>query len=205
VLTIADALVCGVLLTWFFLSVVGQLDSSRTLGRRLRWVRRWDYLNLIPIWTFFAPKPGWTDYYLMYRDRLPGGAVTPWTEVPLLGSRRWWHAIWNPGKHEKKALLDTVKFLFRTLGSDKHVMNELRKRPNRKARLRRIPSRLAIATPYLVILNVVSGLERLDAAQTQFLIMHREAGKGEPRLLFASDWHKLDSEGGASFRSSEPL
>lgn len=61
------------------------------------WLKAADVFGLIPVWTFFAPNPGMTDYYLLYQDRLPAGSFDNWRRVEL----------------KQKALRDMVSALIR--------------------------------------------------------------------------------------------
>jgi hypothetical protein len=78
------------------------------------WLRAVDIFGLVPIWTFFAPNPGMTDYYLLYRDRLADGSFDNWREVDLKQSENGVRlALWNPTKRRHKALTDMVSVLIR--------------------------------------------------------------------------------------------
>jgi hypothetical protein len=93
--------------------------------------------GLIPIWTFFAPNPGMTDYYLLYRDRLPDGSLDNWRKVELKQSENGFRlALWNPTKRNHKALSDMVSSLIR-------LANHRR-------------SEALVTVPYILILNVVT-------------------------------------------------
>lgn len=97
------ALIVELLLGSLFLAcVVNQFRSTAWE----RWAVRIDRLNLLPHWGFFAPEPGHTGNHLVYRDLGPQG-WSSWTEIALPGqsAARW---IWNPGRFERKALLDLV-------------------------------------------------------------------------------------------------
>lgn len=70
-----------------------------------------DPFMLLPEWRFFAPKPGRGDHFLLYRDSPDGVTWGPWSEIPLVAPRRWYHFIWNPERRAKKALLDFIAAL----------------------------------------------------------------------------------------------
>ena len=100
-------------------------------------------LGLIPIWTFFAPNPGMTDYYLLYRDRLPDGSLDNWRKVDLKKSENGLRlALWNPTKRKHKALTDMVSALTR-------VANH------------RAIEALIVTVPYILILNFITSLSAL--------------------------------------------
>ena len=89
---------------WFVLSVFNQL-----LGRRVPALQRWDLLQLLPLWNFFAPRPGVTDYYLVYRDKDDAGHLGPWRLVVPAERRRWTSFHWKPHKLGRKVLSDVVQ------------------------------------------------------------------------------------------------
>ena len=60
---------------------------------------------------FFAPNPGKTDIHLLKRERLADGAVTEWSEYPLLERRSLRHMLWHPGRRVEKLLPDAVSEL----------------------------------------------------------------------------------------------
>jgi hypothetical protein len=144
------------------------------------WFKTWDGLSLVPVWTFFAPYPAMNDYHLLFRDRLPSGSVTPWTEVRLTPARRWYHGFWNPQKREKKALYDAVSLLRRDLLALEQATKE--KEP------------VVLSFGYLVLLSYVSRLPRtLGTLAVQFAIMARDGSRQdhEPVLVFRSRFHRL--------------
>ena len=153
---------------WFLLSLL-------VLVPRLRpYIRLWDICSLVPEWKFFAPNPAQGDYHLLYRDQLPDGTVTPWTEIMLAQTRCWWNAAWNPGKRPNKALFDAVI----ELGSE--------------AKLH--PQVLVTSVCYLTLLNYVSSLDRFSCPPfTQFMVLHSFSSwmGREPTLVFASDLHSI--------------
>src|SRR5262245_22237756 len=92
------------LCVWFGLSVLNQLA-----GRRLPAMQRWDSFQLLPLWNFFAPRPGVADYYLLYRDKAEDGRLGPWQLVVPTDRRRWTSFLWNPDKLKRKVLSDVVQ------------------------------------------------------------------------------------------------
>lgn len=142
-----------------------------------RWLKALDVFGLIPVWTFFAPNPGMTDYYLLYRDRLPSGSLDNWRRVEL---RPWENsfrfALWNPTKRKQKALSDMVSALIR-LAKD------------RKA------EELIVTVPYILILNfITSRPHSLGTNGTQFMVLEHGGFSGDPersRVLVMSGIHRL--------------
>jgi len=166
-----ELLACGVLGTWFAVSVVFQFPLKR--------INQWrdlDPFGLIPHWSFFAPQPAVTDVHLLYRDQLADGTFTAWTEIPLLEPRRWWHAVWNPSKREKKALFD--------LATATAVIAS-----------QATPKALQVCVPYLLLLNYVSTLPRPPGGRaTQFVLMDTQGcvSTQAPTRRLLSSLHALE-------------
>jgi hypothetical protein len=142
------------------------------------WLRAVDIFGLIPIWTFFAPNPGMTDYYLLYRDRLPDGSFDNWRKVDLKQSENGFRlALWNPTKRKHKALTDMVSLLI-TLAQ--HRSGE----------------ELIVTVPYILILNFITlRPHSLGTNGTQFMVLEHSGFSGEPernRVLMMSAIHRLD-------------
>jgi hypothetical protein len=164
----AEVLLIGFFAVWFVISVLCLLPSLRDH------IRRRDVLTLIPEWKFFAPNPGQWDYHLVYRDQLPGGILTDWTEVAEVTPRAWWNAVWNPAKRGNKALADCVVVMA------KHIVAE--------------DGVIEASVPYLTLLNYISSLPRLGRTEyTQFALIqfHARGSREEPELLFVSALHSL--------------
>jgi hypothetical protein len=88
-----------VLGAWLLLTIVRQVPrASAALARR-------DPLGVLPIWTFFAPRPGDADHHVVFRDFLPDGEATEWTPLRLPRSGRW-RALWKPSKRVEKLVTD---------------------------------------------------------------------------------------------------
>jgi hypothetical protein len=141
------------------------------------WLKAVDIFGLVPTWTFFAPNPGMTDYYLLYRDRLPDGSFDNWRKVELKGSENGFRlALWNPTKRKHKALTDMVSTLIR-----------LAKDLEREA--------LIATVPYILILNfITSRPHSLGTNATQFMVLEHSGFAGEPersRVLVMSGIHRL--------------
>jgi len=141
------------------------------------WLRALNVFGLIPIWTFFAPNPGMTDYYLLYRDRLPDGSFDNWRKVELKKSENSFRlALWNPTKRKHKALSDMINSLSRLANY-------------------RGGEALIITVPYILILNfIISRPHSLGTNGTQFMILEHSGFSDEPersRVLLVSGIHRL--------------
>ncbi|MFN0051095.1 MAG: hypothetical protein ACKV0T_02830 [Planctomycetales bacterium] len=162
-----DAVAIALLVAFFLMTVLCQMDSLWASH-----VRSWDLVGLIPGWSFFAPNPGRVDFHLLFRDELPGGAVTNWQEIPLAEHRRWHDFLWNPQRRLKKVLFDSFGTLSRDL-------------------LR--GSNLQLSVPYLVLLSYVAQYPRLyPCVRTQFALMVSSPADpdAEPVEILMSERHE---------------
>lgn len=142
------------------------------------WLRALDIFGLLPVWTFFAPNPGMTDFYLLYRDRLPDGSLDNWKKVDLKRSENGLRlALWNPAKRRQKALSDLISMLARLAHH-------------------RGPEALMATVTYVLILNFITSCEHsLGTTGTQFMVLEHGGFSGEPersRVLVMSRIHRLE-------------
>lgn len=142
-------------------------------GPRCRAVRVLFRLGLVPQWSFFAPTPGTQNLYLLYRDLYANGDVTAWRAIHGMDKDRGLFTFaWNPRRRLRKALLDLILAL--ELGRQE-IQPELFK----------------LSTPYLLILNHLSGVPRVPGAvATEFLVMASNPNE-PPHVAFQSDRHRL--------------
>lgn len=160
------------LVAWFLASVAGQFDL-----RPVRWLRNYDQAGLIPRWTFFAPRPGRTDYHLMVQHYLSGQA-TAWREQPLADRRTLMGAVWNPEKRKRKALADLVRGMVRA---------------SKASRDRQWVVQYSI--PYIALLSYLSDeAVALGASHVRFMILEAEGFyyEREPWPVFLSARHDVD-------------
>lgn len=175
-LTVAvEVLVASFLALWFVGSVLNQFQFE--------WFEKIrstvDHFSLFPLWTFFAPNPGQTDYHLVYRDRRADGSTTEWMEVAITESRKFHSFVWNPEKRSKKVISDVVVTLMESIG----------RVPPDEAELA-----IMLSFPYLVLLNVVSNLAATPGATHRQFVIAETAGfkrSEDPRLVLKSDFHPL--------------
>jgi hypothetical protein len=164
--------ICLVILSvWVLVSALSQLNLGVTKALKAR-----DMFSLIPNWSFFAPRPGTSDYHLLFRDIDSRGECGKWRELALAEARTLSGAIWNAPKRSRKVLSDVVRGLVR-LAQDK----------SRKD--------FSLTLPYLAILNYVSALPRNDPSlkTTQFMILmsHGFFSEQDPQFVFMSNAHRL--------------
>lgn len=186
----SEWILAGILGAWLLISAIGQINVSEPRSVYQR-IRQWDLFGLIPIWTFFAPRPAWTDYHLLYRDRLEDGTVSPWTEVVPATGRTPVQALWNPAKRERKAIIDIVRTLTREIQDGRGDLSEEFPFAGRTAQ--HLPAKIFTSLGYLALLHVVSRIPRLGTpSETQFLVMQTDvAESGEPEVLILSAFHSL--------------
>jgi hypothetical protein len=160
----------AVLAIWFLISALSQLNVPVVKA-----LKNGDIFSLIPNWSFFAPRPGTSDYHLLFRDVDSCGGCSRWRELSLSDDRTLLGAIWNAQKRNRKVLSDVVRGLVR-LAQDK----------TRKD--------FSLTLPYLAILNYVSSLPRAErSSNTQFMILmsHGFISDKEPQFVFVSNVHRL--------------
>jgi len=160
-----------ILASWWALSVLNQLSFG--------WAKRLtppDALRVIPRWTFFAPRPGTSDYHLLFRQLSLDGKLSEFRELPIR-SRSRWAFILNPDKRVKKAVVDLTMMLRGLLASSEWNATNI-----------------SMSFPYLVLLNFVSGMRYDEStAAVQFCVFatsgHRDVAA--PRLLLSSEFHRV--------------
>jgi hypothetical protein len=158
-------------LVWLALSVLNQFKRGSLIAR----VKRHDALALIPTWTFFAPRPGVTDFNVMYRDCTVSGGFSPWYEMRHENGGRF-RAVWNPSKRVGKGITDTCNTLLQL--SSKNLGRGI-----------------LVQVPYLLLLNHVSAAPRTDASHMRQFAIVRTTGHDAPRdttMLFVSALHRLE-------------
>ena len=174
-LDIANILIALFFLGWFVLSVLNQFGFA--------WfdkITRHDHFALLPLWTFFAPNPGQSDYHLIYRDRNTDGSVTEWRELEMTETRKPFGFVWNPEKRGKKVLSDVVYSIAGSIpgaNESDHV--------------------IMLSIPYLILLNVVSHVDAEDHATYRQFVLVETFGfnpTSEPRVVLRSDFHLIPTE-----------
>lgn len=156
-----DYLFTACLAAWAGLSLLRFVHMYDRTSPWQRW-RQWDWFHLVPVGAFFGPRVPQTEPCLVVRDFLPNGRVTPWTEVPRIRSRKWWHALWNPQKQMYRAKLECARSLLSTAG---HLVGSGD----------RLPVAFLLSEPYLVLLRYVTDLPRLGKPRaTQFAVIETD-------------------------------
>jgi hypothetical protein len=140
-------------------------------------VARFDWTMLLPYRGFFAPDPGHAGNHLVYRDRT-AHSCGPWRELRLPDPRPRWQWLWNPGRFERKALLDLLNGFAKTQATFKEA------------------GALQLSAAYLAMLTWVMSQPRPDqqARSRQFAVI-TTTGHGLDRIMsvaIASREHAFD-------------
>jgi hypothetical protein len=165
--------VCGFFVAWFAVSVASQFSDR--VGDRFP---RMAVLGLVPLWTFFAPRPGMHDMHLLYRDRLIDGSLGESSYVPLIEARRWYHAVFNPQKFRNKVFSDLADSLI----TQHHTLIA------RGEGVRVV----MLSTPYLMMLNLVMRMPRTPYGEARQFIIARSKSfdpAADRALVFLSEFH----------------
>jgi hypothetical protein len=100
-----EAITLSILAAVFLASVLNQLP----IRAWQRLVAQWDPWTFLPFWGFFGPNPAYAGVHFIYRDRHESD-WTRWNEI-VLPSSTGWRWLWNPTRHERKALHDLLNGL----------------------------------------------------------------------------------------------
>jgi hypothetical protein len=140
-----------------------------------RVIAPYDFLRILPTWTFFAPRPVNYDYHLLVRDEFTSGSLGDWQELDAAQARSWTTSFWHPGKRRRKIISDAAQMV---------------------KRLSRANSPAAIQTslPYIVILHYCISMcpSREGATARQFMVLEtlKRSDRGL-RIAFISELHPL--------------
>ncbi len=150
------------IVVWLGLTAASQITALQAFTGRL------DVLGLLPRWTFFAPRPGVTDYHLVVRQVDPDGPGA-WMAVPMVEDRPRLAPLWHPQKRSKKILTDAVQSL-------RVVANHLKGEDGA----------LQFSVPYLLLLQIAKSRApaKLQGAM-QFAVIEA-TGHSERQLTGAS-------------------
>lgn len=137
-----DYAILAVLAVWLIASIMAQSRESRLLKTRWR-----DFLGLLPNYRFFAPEPISFDHKIVYRVLVNDLEAGPWSplSIPPRHRHSW---VWNPHQRLATGVNDVVNLLFR-YAQDPFWL-----------------SRLHVSLPYILILNHLSALVRVECRET---------------------------------------
>ncbi|MFQ3350582.1 MAG: hypothetical protein ACI87X_001382 [Candidatus Arcticimaribacter sp.] len=163
--------VIGTLAIFFIASVFYQIKSLQ------KWMKVFNPFNLLPNYSFFAPKPYVNDYRLAYK--IVSDETSEWVEIPIYKKFKLIRVIWNPFKYYNKGMIDTTNFL----------LKEFHSLENKNF--------IKISVNYLSILMVISAYlkqEGLSEKTIQFAILSSEGGETVKvkNVVFASSHQTLN-------------
>lgn len=164
---------------WFILTILWQIERWRERSRLLRMT---SILHVLPIWTFFAPRPGMSDMHVLYRDKTATG-TSPWREVELGEERTVLHWLWNPRKRLDKLAVDAVSEVKSIkIRADEVGLDDLT-----------IQQQVKLSKGYLILLNMVFKHAKLDPSSRarQLAVVEGNQAEGERTLspIFFSPFH----------------
>lgn len=158
----------GVFVFWWILSALNQFHS----GAWTRQIRKYLPLEIIPVWTFFAPNPARADRRLVWREEYNGHWST-WHELsfgfPSL-RRRW---LLNPELILNKAISDLTGSLPPLLKQDRSAL---------------------LSSPYMTLLSTVLLQPRLPGCSSlQFAIVRTSMSDSARHIeiAFLSEIHEV--------------
>lgn len=143
-------------------------------------------MQFVPMWSFFAPNPYQSDYYILFRTISSKNLVGAWKQAHYYEKPKYLYScFWNPGKWFKKGIIDLAMDLCRISTATKNK------------------AQICLSTPYLSILNYVQSFDLdSDAEKIQFLIMSRS--KQNIEMNFLSEAHSLAPLSSGSLRPTKP-
>jgi hypothetical protein len=167
--------------TWILLIVLsahGLLSILKQFRRFQPFLNRLDPVGVLPYWSFFAPKPGTSDYRVLVRKKDADGNVGSWSEICVLQPRLASHLFWNPGKLRQKCVYDCVRFLLRLLSSSED--NESKR------------NLAQVSWPYIKLAQLAFSGHSLEKDELlQFSIVDSQGlDRRDVRCLFLSEWHR---------------
>jgi hypothetical protein len=156
------------------------------MRRKSKLLRAFNTFNILPIWTFFAPKPGVTDMHLVFRDKNENGSFSDWTEVQVFERRKPYHFIWNPLKRNNKLVVDALS----QLKNLKNIQDSEKKEDEDFFQMK-----LLLSKGYLIILSIVVNYPHKlpDSQSRQFIVAETSFLNGARHFvpILSSPFHEL--------------
>lgn len=167
-------IVSGIFVLWFTGTIIIQFREAKISQK----IKSYDFLSLLPLWTFFAPNPGVNDYHLLYREENQFGTRSDWKEMDINENRKLSTCLWNPNKRSKKVLCDVIQNII-------PMIKEYEKTPHL----------IMVSLPYILILNAIMKEPKIDnnAHKKQFLLSASNGyeKQGNPKLVLISEFHPV--------------
>jgi hypothetical protein len=159
-----------VLSTWIVATLASQFNHpwSRQLALH-------DPLRLLPRWTFFAPRPGTTDYSIIYREIGEDDSPAQFVEL-VIPTRTLRSALFNPYKRQRKTLHDLANSLGRLQLSDQWNSQTI-----------------YMSLPYIALLNFLSSQPGAKGGRIQFCLMATQgrSDSNPPHVVLKSAIHRV--------------
>ena len=165
---------------WLLLTALWQLDYFRENFKFLRLINTF---HILPIWTFFAPRPGMSDTHVLFRDKLPEGTFTHWEEIDLIQARKPFHMFWNPMKRLDKVAVDAISDIktIKNRGEKGEVEPDI------------LQHQIKLSKGYLLLMNIAFSHPRIDEKSRwrQFVIVEGSHISGMRSItpIFFSPFH----------------
>ncbi len=172
--TFFEIVLALVFFLWIVATVIFSIYSSKF--KLLSKIGIFGYL--VPQWNFFAPNPGMSDFYLLYRTQTESGEVSNWKNINEIPKRKWYSIFWNPDKIKKKAILDYAVELKSSFSDIKNEGDE---------------QLLTISSPYLLIINSISYMLKNSGHNfVQFMILEENCLTEDISACLISKLHKIN-------------
>ena len=158
---------------WFTLTVAHQFRRGRDFTSRID-----PFMLFLPLWTFFGPFPGTTDFEVVFRFSAAQGDLSDWRHLDIYERRRLSHLFIHSNRRLEKTVFDAVSQMQRLISSD--IAAE----------------RIAASPPYIVLLSVVLATAHIpdSSRKVQFMIV-QSSGVDRNTLdavpIFASAFHSV--------------
>lgn len=174
-----------------------------------------EFVQFIPVYSFFAPKPGDNDFHLLYRDRLEDGSITRWEEIEKLTTfPTKTHWLWNPTMYNAKTVFDHAQNLLKIVSetndeeeADTNDEMDNREKEEKTEEDGYSPAddsiemkdvdleRAVVALPYISLLNYVTNHKHHEnCTETQFLLMQGSLRDVNNVPLLVSNFHEVKND-----------
>jgi hypothetical protein len=168
--------------TWLLLTIFWQFEFIRS---KSNFIRAINSVNFLPVWTFFAPRPGITDTHLLFRDKFDDNTISDWVEISVFESRKNYHFMWNPLKRYNKLIVDALSQVKKLKSiKDEEEMND-----------EDFQIQVRISKGYLILLSIVSKYKKINnkSMSRQFVIADTSYSSGQRIFtpIMSSPFHKL--------------
>jgi hypothetical protein len=153
--------------------------ANQPVFKSHKWINRNDLLRLVPVWTFFAPNPGVSDFNLLSRAKMEDGTITRFQEIPLRSKKEISKGLFNPERRLQKALNDHARSILMQIDNQITDQNK---------------ENIKLTFSYISVLNYCAKLPLAPRAYAvQFVILESFGYQElmEPRLILNSDFHRI--------------